>query len=113
MFENTLALVADADLSVLHVFPFSPRNGTPAQRMPQVARPVVKERAARLRARGAVQLARRFANMVGREETVLVEKAGFGRTPCFAPVSFEGEFAAGSFARLRIAGASADHLIAA
>jgi tRNA A37 methylthiotransferase MiaB len=51
--------------------------------------------------------------MVGREETVLVEKPGFGRTPCFAPVLFEGEFAAGSFARMRVTGASADHLIAA
>jgi threonylcarbamoyladenosine tRNA methylthiotransferase MtaB len=112
MFANTLALVDDADLSVLHVFPFSPRKGTPAQRMPQVERALVKERAARLRAKGSARLAQRLAAMVGREETVLIEKPGFGRTPCFAPVSFEGEFTAGSFARMRMAGAGVDHLIA-
>jgi threonylcarbamoyladenosine tRNA methylthiotransferase MtaB len=112
MFANTLALIDDADLSVLHVFPFSPRKGTPAQRMPQVERALVKERAARLRAKGSARLAQRLAAMVGREETVLIEKPGFGRTPCFAPVSFEGEFAAGSFARMRMAGAGVDHLIA-
>ncbi len=113
MFANTLALVDEADLSVLHVFPFSPRKGTPAQRMPQVERTLVKERAARLRARGSERLAHRLAAMIGRDETVLVEKPGFGRTPCFAPVAFEGELAAGSFVRMRIAGAAADHLIAA
>ncbi|HUO94477.1 MAG TPA: tRNA (N(6)-L-threonylcarbamoyladenosine(37)-C(2))-methylthiotransferase MtaB [Rhizomicrobium sp.] len=113
MFANTLALVDEADLSVLHVFPFSPRKGTPAQRMPQVERPVIKERAARLRAKANERLAQRFAKMVGREQTVLVEKAGFGRTPCFAPVRFAGEFTAGSFARMRIQAATADHLIAA
>ena len=112
MFANTLALIDDADLSVLHVFPFSPRKGTPAQRMPQVERALVKERAARLRAKGSARLAQRLAAMVGREETVLIEKPGFGRTPCFAPVSFEGEFTAGSFARMRMAGAGVDHLIA-
>jgi threonylcarbamoyladenosine tRNA methylthiotransferase MtaB len=113
MFENTLALVDEADLSVLHVFPFSPRKGTPAQRMPQVERTLVKERAARLRAKGRERLAQRLAAMVGREETVLIEKPGFGRTPCFAPVSFEGELAPGSFAHMRVTGASSDHLIAA
>ncbi len=113
MFANTLALVDEADLTVLHVFPFSPRKGTPAQRMPQVDRSLIKDRAAKLREIGRARLAQRLTAMVGREETVLVEKPGFGRTPCFAPVSFEGEFAAGSFARMRVTGASADHLIAA
>jgi threonylcarbamoyladenosine tRNA methylthiotransferase MtaB len=113
MFANTLALVDEADLTVLHVFPFSPRKGTPAQRMPQVDRSLIKDRAAKLRERGRARLAQRLTAMVGREETVLVEKPGFGRTPCFAPVSFEGEFAAGSFVRMRVTGASADHLIAA
>ena len=58
MFENTLALVEEAGLAFLHVFPFSPRPGTPAARMPQVARAVVKDRAARLRAAGEAALAR-------------------------------------------------------
>jgi threonylcarbamoyladenosine tRNA methylthiotransferase MtaB len=113
MFENTLALIDEAELSVLHVFPFSPRKGTPAARMPQLDRPLIKERAARLRVRGSESLSRRLAAMIGREETVLVEKPGFGRTPCFAPVSFEGELPSGSFARMRVHSAATDHLIAA
>jgi len=112
MFENTLALVDEAGLSVLHVFPFSARGVTPAARMPQLPRAVVKARAARLRAKGAEQLAKRLASQVGREETILVEKRGFGRTPSFLPVAFEGEAAPGSFASVRIASAAADHLIA-
>jgi threonylcarbamoyladenosine tRNA methylthiotransferase MtaB len=112
MFENTLALIDEAELSVLHVFPFSPRKGTPAARMPQVDRPLIKERAARLRVRGSERLSQRLAAMIGREETVLVEKSGFGRTPCFAPVSFEGELPSGSFARMQVHGAASDHLIA-
>jgi len=113
MFANTLALIDDADLSVLHVFPFSPRKGTPAQRMPQVDRALIKDRAARLREKGHARFAQRLAAMIGRDETVLVEKPGFGRTACFAPVSFEGELTAGSFARMRVTGAASDHLIAA
>jgi threonylcarbamoyladenosine tRNA methylthiotransferase MtaB len=112
MFENTLKLVDEAGLSVLHVFPFSPRNGTPAQRMPQMAKAIVKERAARLRAKGADSLARRLAAQVGREETILVEKTGFGRTPCFAPVAFDGNAQPGSLVRMNVTGATHDHLIA-
>jgi threonylcarbamoyladenosine tRNA methylthiotransferase MtaB len=86
MFENTLKLVDDAGLSFLHVFPFSPRKGTPAARMPQLDRGLIKERAARLRAKGADALAARLASLVGTTQTVLMENNGFGRTPCFAPV---------------------------
>ena len=78
MFENSLALVADAGLSTLHVFPFSPRAGTPAAKMPQLPRAVVKERAARLRAHGAAALAARHDAMRGQRHTLLVEKAGLG-----------------------------------
>ena len=91
----------------------SARAGTPAARMPQVDRPLIKERAARLRVRGSERLSQRLAAMIGREETVLVEKSGFGRTPCFAPVSFVGELPSGSFARMRVTAAATDHLIAA
>ncbi|HKD21974.1 MAG TPA: radical SAM protein, partial [Rhizomicrobium sp.] len=112
MFRNTLALVDEAGLSVLHVFPYSARKGTPAARMPQVQKPEIKERAARLRAKGAEHLARRLTGLVGREETILVEKPGFGRTPCFAPVLFDGDAAPGSLHRVRLKAASADQLIA-
>ncbi len=113
MFENSLALVDEAGLSVLHVFPFSPRKGTPAARMPQVARTTVKERAARLREKGADALARSLLRAVGRTEAVLVEKPGFGRTPSFAPVAFAGEEAPGALVPMRIVAATPDHLVGA
>lgn len=109
MFENTLRLVDEAGLSMLHVFPFSPRKGTPAARMPQLPRPVVKERAARLRAKGAESLENLLQHIVGSEQTLLVEKPGLGRTPAFVPVSFADdgvtcERGAGEFVRVRITG---------
>jgi threonylcarbamoyladenosine tRNA methylthiotransferase MtaB len=112
MFENSLKLVDDAGLSSLHVFPFSARKGTPAARMPQLPREVVKARAARLRAHGAKALAARLAPLVGHETTLLVEKPGFGRTECFAPAMFEGAAEPGTLLRVRIVGADAERLIA-
>jgi len=104
MFDNTLRLVDEAGLSYLHVFPFSPREGTPAARMPQVPRAAVKERAARLRARADMVLGTRLDALIGTTQDVLVEKAGFGHTPCFASVTFEDAGAFGSIVRVRIAG---------
>jgi len=86
MFENTLKLVAECDLSYLHVFPFSPRTGTPAARMPAVPTAVAKERAARLREVGAAALVRHLDRHVGQIGDVLVEKSGFGRLADFSQV---------------------------
>src|SRR5690606_16333137 len=69
-FENTLALVDEAGLTWLHVFPYSERSGTPAARMPQVAKPLRKERAARLRAAGEAAVRRFLAGQVGRPQSV-------------------------------------------
>jgi threonylcarbamoyladenosine tRNA methylthiotransferase MtaB len=112
MFENTRALIDDAGLSYLHVFPFSPRKGTPAARMPQVDRKLVKERAAKLRSKGEAALAKHLASLVGTEQTLLVEKNGIGRTACFAPVHFSDNAEAATFLRTRIAGATPKHLVA-
>ena len=111
MFDNTLRLVDDAGLAFLHVFPFSARKGTPAARMPQLGRGLVKERAARLRAKGDRALAAHFAGLVGSEQTLLMETDVLGRTPCFAParVSVPG---GGPFRRVRVTGADAAHLVA-
>ena len=109
MFANTLRLVDDAGLSMLHVFPFSPRKGTPAARMPQVPRDEIRERAARLRRKGAEALSARFAQLAGSQQSVLVEKPGLGRTACFAPVSFRGD--GDRFVRVRITGAAEGRLI--
>lgn len=83
MFANALAVVDDCGLTHLHVFPYSPRPGTPAARMPQLDKAVIKERAARLRAKGDAALAAHLAAETGRARRVLVEKPGLGRTEQF------------------------------
>ena len=90
MFERTLALVEEADFSYLHVFPFSPRPGTPAARMPQVDRAVIKSRAERLRTAGRAALGRHLERQVGRTLIGLVERPGRARAPDFTEVAFEG-----------------------
>lgn len=89
MFQNTLDLVDECGLSFLHVFPFSPRKGTPAARMPQVDKVVVKERAGRLRGKGERALEDFLGRQVGASAAVLVERGGLGRTEQFAELQFE------------------------
>jgi threonylcarbamoyladenosine tRNA methylthiotransferase MtaB len=95
-FENTLSLVEEAGLSFLHVFPYSPRPGTPAARMPAVPRPVVKARAARLRAAGDTALARHLDRQIGRRVRALVEKPGTARAEDFTEIAYTGDAAPGS-----------------
>ena len=83
MFQNSLKLVGECGLTFLHVFPFSPREGTPAARMPQLEKPVIKERAARLRAAGEAAHAAHLARLVGTHQRVLVERDGIGRCEDF------------------------------
>ncbi len=89
-FENSLALVEDCNIAFLHVFPYSPRPGTPAARMPQLAKTVIKDRAARLREVGAKALARHLGRHVGEVRDVLVETPERGRLPDFSPVALQG-----------------------
>lgn len=111
MFENTLRFVTEADLTYLHVFPFSPREGTPAARMPQISRRTAKERAARLRALGDTQFAKLCASRIGRTENILVERDGLGRTEQFIPVAVE-RARPGDIVTAEIDGTSTDGLIA-
>jgi threonylcarbamoyladenosine tRNA methylthiotransferase MtaB len=104
MFENTLKLVEEAGLAFLHVFPFSPRPGTPAARMPAVKRDVVKTRAARLRAAGEAGLARHLARQTGRTLSGLVERPGVARAEDFTEIAFTGEAVVGQVAALRVTG---------
>jgi threonylcarbamoyladenosine tRNA methylthiotransferase MtaB len=104
MFENTLSLVDEAGLSFLHVFPFSPRPGTPAARMPPVARASVKARAARLRAAGETALARHLQRQVGRTLMGLVERPGSARAEDFTEIAFAGEAEVGSIVGLTVTG---------
>jgi threonylcarbamoyladenosine tRNA methylthiotransferase MtaB len=86
MFANTLAIVSEARLTHLHVFPYSPREGTPAARMPQVSPSIARERAGLLRAAGEAEFKALCASRVGKVETVLMERNGVGRTEQYLPV---------------------------
>jgi threonylcarbamoyladenosine tRNA methylthiotransferase MtaB len=101
-FEAMLDFVDACGLSFLHVFPFSPREGTPAARMPQMPGAVIKARAARLRAKGAERLAAHLAGWVGREAVALVEQGARARLPDFTEVRLATSAAAGQFVRVRI-----------
>ncbi len=111
MFSRSLDLVAECDLTLLHVFPYSPRPGTPAARMPQVAGAVIRERAKRLREAGEVALRRRLEREVGATRAVLIESARIGRTEHFLPVRVEGH-APGSVVPLTVAGHDGLRLVA-
>jgi threonylcarbamoyladenosine tRNA methylthiotransferase MtaB len=112
MFNNTLRLIDEAGLSYLHVFPFSPRNGTPAARMPQLDRSMVKDRALRLREKGENALASRLQKLVGTEQELLIEEPGSARTPCFAHVRVADNSPAGTMMRGRIDAADGRNLYA-
>lgn len=88
-FENSLRLVEECHLTWLHVFPYSPRPGTPAARMPQVSSTAIKERAARLRSAGAAQVAAHLAEQIGKTHHILMESAHMGRTEQFTEVHYD------------------------
>ncbi|HLS58459.1 MAG TPA: tRNA (N(6)-L-threonylcarbamoyladenosine(37)-C(2))-methylthiotransferase MtaB [Paracoccaceae bacterium] len=114
MFRRSLDLVEECGLTWLHVFPFSPRPGTPAARMPQVPGREVRERAARLRAAGEERVGRHLAALEGRTLPLLIEKPGFGRTEGFAPVELPGhEGIPGAIIEARTSGSRGGKLLAA
>ena len=104
MFQNALALVKDCGLTFLHVFPFSPRKGTPAARMPAVPGAVIRDRAARLRAAGDAALAAHLAAQHGRRVQVLTEGPRLGRTPQFTEVAFAEDRPEGTLLDVTITG---------
>ncbi|MFN3954082.1 MAG: tRNA (N(6)-L-threonylcarbamoyladenosine(37)-C(2))-methylthiotransferase MtaB [Pararhodobacter sp.] len=113
MFENSLGLVRECGLTWLHVFPYSPRKGTPAARMPQVAGTAVRERAARLRALGEAQVSAHLAAQQGRAHRVLMESARMGRTEQFTETLFTSDQPEGAIVAARISGVQAGRLLAA
>ncbi len=113
MFARSLDLVAECGLTHLHVFPFSPRPGTPAARMPQLDRAIVKERARRLRERGAVALRRHLDAEIGATRRVLAEAGERGRTEQFTPVKLATPAAPGTIIEARIAAHDGRQLLAA
>ena len=89
MFENSMQLVNECDLTWLHIFPYSPRQGTPASRMPQVNGIKIKERAKLLRSLGATQVSKYLNSQVGKYHNILMESESMGRTEQFAEVDFQ------------------------
>ena len=112
MFANSLRLVEECGLTWLHVFPFSPRPGTPAARMPMVDGRAIKDRAARLRAAGRRAVAMHLSAQVGRRHDILMEAPDLGRTPHFAEVRFSAAQKAGEIVSAEIRKVAGDRLVA-
>jgi threonylcarbamoyladenosine tRNA methylthiotransferase MtaB len=109
-FRRSLDLIAECGLAFVHVFPYSPRPGTPAARMPQLPPPIVKERAARLRSAAAAALAAELSSRIGGETDVLIERPGTGRAEFYAMVGFTAPELPGTVRRMRIVGSNASSL---
>ena len=112
MFENSLRLIRDCGLTYLHVFPYSSRPGTPAARMPQVAKEERKERSARMRTAGEKALRAYLKSRIGATESVLIERCGEGRTEGYARVRIiDGDPSPGTVVPVRVTGVSENRLI--
>jgi threonylcarbamoyladenosine tRNA methylthiotransferase MtaB len=113
MFARSLDLVDACGLTHVHVFPFSPRPGTPAARMPQVAHEAIKDRARRLRGKGEAALRRHLDGEIGARRRVLTEAGGLARTPQFTPVRLGTPAAPGTILDVSIASHDGRRLLAA
>jgi threonylcarbamoyladenosine tRNA methylthiotransferase MtaB len=111
-FENSLKLVTECDLTWLHVFPYSPRPGTPAARMPQVDGRTIKTRAKRLREAGERQVSRHLGAQIGRTHHILMENPRMGRTEQFTEVAFSHDQPESRIVTASITGVSGTRLLA-
>lgn len=112
MFANSLKLVDDCNLTWLHVFPYSARQGTPAARMPAVNGTIIKSRAAQLRAAGDIRVQSHLAAQIGKTHNVLMENAHMGRTEQFTEVQFDTAQPESQIIRTQITGHSETQLLA-
>ncbi|HEY5305264.1 MAG TPA: tRNA (N(6)-L-threonylcarbamoyladenosine(37)-C(2))-methylthiotransferase MtaB, partial [Pseudolabrys sp.] len=113
MFARSLDLVDECGLTQLHVFPFSPRPGTPAARMPQLDRAVIKQRAARLREKGDAALGIYLDTQLGTRRKVLTERGGIGRTEQFTAVRLAASIQPGAILDLTMVGHNGRQLLTA
>ena len=111
MFENSLSIISEIGIPWLHVFPFSPREGTPAAKIPPINGDIIKSRAKALREAGALEKTKHLHSRIGGTDTALFEETGFGRLPDFSVVKVDNPAAAGSLANIRVTDASPEHLI--
>lgn len=112
MFANSLALVEECDLTWLHVFPYSPRPGTPAAKMPPVNGKLIKTRAAALRAAGSAHVDRHLKAQVGKTHLILMENRRMGRTEQFTEVLFNTDQPESQIVRAQITGVAGSQLTA-
>jgi len=110
MFENSIKIIGECGLDFLHVFPFSPRPGTPAANMPQLDRSIIKQRAAKLRKAGETAYQAHIDRVASGAKPVLVERGGLGRTPQFTTVQ-TGDLPQGKIVEMQISGHNGKHLI--
>ncbi|MSP42018.1 MAG: tRNA (N(6)-L-threonylcarbamoyladenosine(37)-C(2))-methylthiotransferase MtaB [Alphaproteobacteria bacterium] len=113
MFENSLRLIEDCDLTYLHVFPYSARAGTPAARMPQVPGAVRKARAARLRLAGDQAVQRHLQRLIGASQIILMETDTCGRTECYTEVELDQPCPSGGLATVKVTGIAGRRLTGA
>jgi threonylcarbamoyladenosine tRNA methylthiotransferase MtaB len=111
MFQNSLSVISEIGIPWLHVFPFSPREGTPAAKIPPVHGSLVKSRAKTLREAGAAEKTAHLQSRIGQEDEALFEETGLGRLPDFSLVAVDNPAPAGSLARVRISSATDSQLI--
>jgi threonylcarbamoyladenosine tRNA methylthiotransferase MtaB len=116
MFENSRRIISEISIPWLHVFPFSPREGTPAAKIVPVNGNIVKARAKTLREAGAAEKARHLQTRIGQNDEALFEETGLGRLPDFSMVKVDNlpldiKKTAGSLRQIRILDATAEHLI--
>jgi len=110
MFENTLAIINECDLTHLHVFPYSERGDTPAAKMPAVPKQIRRERAARLRAAGENRLSELLRTRIGKPASVLIEKDNMGRCEQFLQVRLNQDVETGSLVNCQISGTDKSQL---
>jgi len=110
MHQQSLALLEECGLTWLHIFPFSPRKGTPAAKMPPVDGGAIKERAAELRATGEMRRTAYLTSRIGQRERVLIERGDMGRTEAFAEVRFSEPQTQGDIVDVTITGSDGAHL---
>jgi threonylcarbamoyladenosine tRNA methylthiotransferase MtaB len=111
MFRRSLDIIEECGIAFLHAFPYSPRPGTPAARMPQLDSAIVRERAARLRAAGAAALQTEFGRRIGSESKVLIERPGIGRADFYAPVECPDTLPVGAIQGIRFTAANGRQLV--
>ena len=112
MFENTRKLVSEAGIQYLHVFPYSPREGTPAAKMPQVDKAICKLRASILRSEWQKQLEEFFKKNIGRKVQLLVEASKKAHTESFIPVQLDNNYPLGQLVNAELTGIEDNHMLA-